>query len=254
MDLDALIAEAAAAWPDIAVDPAAVRAAFEAKEVAATAAGLAEIHLALACERGDPAAIAAFDRAYLDVVPVALAGMRLPAATIEDVRATVRDKLLAGGKLLAYAGQGRLRGLVQVTATRTAIDGIRRESREVALPTGMVAPGDVELSLIKAQYREAFVAGFATAVTQLAQRERNLMNLHFLGGVTLERLAQMYDVHRATVVRWIAAARETVLAGTRAHVAATLGAPAEELDEMFALVQSRVELSIERLLASVHVP
>ena len=180
--------------------------------------------------------------------------MRLPTAPIEDVRAIVRDKLLADGKLLAYAGQGRLRGLVQVTATRTAIDRIRRESREVELPTRLVAPGDVELSLIKAQYRDAFVAGFAEAVEQLAQRDRNLMNLHFLGGVTLERLAQMYDVHRATVVRWIAAAREAIFAGTRAHVAKTLGAPAEELDEMFALVQSRVELSMERLLASVHVP
>ncbi len=249
-----MIAEAAAAWPGVAVEPAAVRAAFEAKAIAASAAGLAEIHLALACERGDAAALAAFDRAYLDVVPVALAGMRLPTATIEDVRAIVRDKLLADGKLLAYAGQGRLRGLVQVTATRTAIDRIRRESREVELPTRLVAPGDVELSLIKAQYRDAFVAGFAEAVEQLAQRDRNLMNLHFLGGVTLERLAQMYDVHRATVVRWIAAAREAIFAGTRAHVAKTLGAPAEELDEMFALVQSRVELSMERLLASVHVP
>jgi RNA polymerase sigma-70 factor (ECF subfamily) len=252
--VDELITEAAARWPGVIVDPEAVRAACAAKELEPTVDGLAEIYLALACERGDAAAIAAFERAYLDVVPVALAGMRLPTATIEDVRAAVRDKLLAGGTLLAYAGRGRLRGLVQVTATRTAIDRIRRESREVALPGGMAAPGDLELSLIKAQYREAFVAGFAAAVQGLSQRERNLMHLHFLGGVTLERLAQMYGVHRATIVRWLAAARESVLAATRAHVAATLHAPAEELDEMFALVQSRVELSLDRLLASVHVP
>ena len=250
---DALIAEACARWPGIAVEPAAVRAAAEARE-ATTADGIAEIHLALACERGDAAAIAAFERAYLDVVPVALAGMRLPAATIEDVRAAVRDKLLVEKKLLGYAGRGRLRGLVQVTATRIAIDRIRKEQREVELPGGMAATGDVELSLIKAQYREAFVAGFQEAVKALDQRERNLMHLHFLGGVTLERLAQMYDVNRSTVVRWLATARTTVLEATRAHVAATIGAPADELDEMFALVQSRVELSVERLLASLHLP
>jgi RNA polymerase sigma-70 factor (ECF subfamily) len=241
-----LIVEAAAAWPGVTAE--AIAEALG--DRTPTAAGLAEIALALACARGDAAAIATFEKSYLDVVPQALSGMRLPAATIEDVRASVRDKLLVEGKLLGYAGQGRLRGLIQVTATRAAIDRIRRESREVELPAKLVSPGDVELSLIKAQYRGAFVAGFAEAVKSLPQRDRNLMNLHFLGGVTLERLAQMYDVHRATVVRWIAAAREAVLSGTRAHVAKTIGAPADELDEMFALVQSRVELSFDRLLHS----
>jgi RNA polymerase sigma-70 factor, ECF subfamily len=68
-----------------------------------------------------------------------------------------------------------------------------------------------------------------------SRRDRDLLRLHFLGGVTLEQLAQMYGVHRATVVRSLAAARQ-----------------ADELDEMFDLVASRVELSIERLLASVE--
>jgi len=52
-------------------------------------------------------------------------------------------------------------------------------------------------------------------------------------------------------VRWLAAAREAVNAATREYVASTLEAPADELDEMFDLVNSRVELSVERLLASV---
>ena len=225
-----------------------------------TAAAVGELHLAIACARGDGAAIAAFDRAYLDVVPQALAAMKLPAATVDDVRATVRDRLLIGDgerapRVLDYAGKGRLRGLIQVTATRAAIDRLRHEEREAELPGDdkLAAAGDVELSLIKAQYRDAFVAGFAAAVGGLERRDRNLLRLHFLGGVTLEQLAQMYGVHRATVVRWLAAAREAVLAATREQVAATLGgAPSEELDEMFALVKSRVELSVERLLASVE--
>jgi RNA polymerase sigma-70 factor (ECF subfamily) len=263
--LAGLCAEAAAAWPGVAVDPAAVVGALAAKLAgddppALTAAAAAEIHLALGCIRGDAAAITAFDRAYLDVVPQALAGMKLPHATVDDVRATVRDKLLlADGdrapRVLTYAGRGKLRGLIQVTATRTAIDRIRHEDREAELPADdkLVAAGDVELSLIKAQYRDAFVAGFAGAVAGLDRRDRNLLRLHFLGSVTLEQLAQMYGVHRATVVRWLAAARDKVMTATRDHVAASLAAPADELDEMFALVRSRVELSVERLLASVEV-
>jgi RNA polymerase sigma-70 factor (ECF subfamily) len=262
--LAALCGEAAAAWPGIEVAPAELIAALAEKLAGddpppLTAAAATEVHLAIACARGDEAAIAAFDRAYLAVVPQALAGMKLAAATVEDVRAAVRDKLLlADGarppRILDYAGRGRLRGLVQVTATRTAIDRIRLEEREAELPArDLAASADLALSLIKAQYRAAFAAGFARAVETASRRDRNLLRLHFLGGVTLEQLAQMYGVHRATVVRWLAAAREAVFAATREHVAGALKAPPEELDEMFALVQSRVELSVERLLASVEI-
>ena len=266
-DLDDVVAAAARAWPEVILDAREVKRVVEAKREAAMVAGdvapaldvanVAEIHLAIACARGDAAAISAFDRAYLDVVPVALAGMKLAAATVEDIRSSVRDRLLLadGGappRILDYAGRGRLRGLVQVSASRMAIDRIRLEEREAELPAREIAaPHDLELSLIKAQYRAAFVAGFAKAVATASRRDRNLLRLHFLGGVTLEQLATMYGVHRATVVRWIAAAREAVFGATRTHVAEAIGAPAEELDEMFDLVRSRVELSVDRLLASM---
>lgn len=261
--LAALCREAAAAWPGVRVSDEELVGALAEKLAGdepppLTAAAAAELYLALGCARGDEAAVVAFDRDYLSVVPQALAAMKLPAATVEDVRSAVRDKLLlADGdrrpRIVDYAGRGRLRGLVQVTATRTAIDRIRLEEREAELPArDFAAPTDVALSLIKAQYREAFRAGFARAVETASRRDRNLLRLHFLGGVTLEQLAQMYGVHRATVVRWLAAAREAVFGATREHVAQQLNAPADELDEMFDLVKSRVELSVERLLGSIE--
>lgn len=264
--LVALHAEAASAWPGVTVTATELveelgrKLATDGDEPPPlTGAAVGELYLAIACVRGDNAAIAAFDRDFLGVVPQALASMKLPAATVEDVRSAVRDKLLlADGdrrpRILHYAGRGRLRGLVQVTATRIAIDRIRLEEREAELPArDFAAPTDVALSLIKAQYRDAFRDGFARAVETASRRDRNLLRLHFLGGVTLEQLAQMYGVHRATVVRWLAAAREAVFGATREHVAKHLGAPDHELDEMFDLVKSRVELSVERLLGSVEV-
>lgn len=253
-DLDGLCRAACAKW-SLIVDPAEVRARWTDE---CTEAGVAELVLAIACARGDNAAVAIFDREYLEVVPQAVAQMKLPQATIDDIRSMVRDKLLLAdgerpARILEYAGRGRLRGLVQVSATRTALDRLRLEQREVELPAReRAAPTDVALSLIKAQYRAAFSAGFTEAIAKATRRDRNLLRLHFLGGMTLEQLAQMYDVHRATIVRWLAAARETVFAATRKHVETELRAPAEELDEMFELVRSRVELSVERLLASVE--
>ena len=49
-----------------------------------------------------------------------------------------------------------------------------------------IASGD---ELRTAQYREAFVAGFTASVAKLERRDRNLLRLHLLGGVTLEQLA-----------------------------------------------------------------
>nr|HEX4315952.1 hypothetical protein [Kofleriaceae bacterium] len=256
---------AAAAHPGIVVAPAELVAALATKLAAAdpppfVAADVAELHLALACARGDAPALRVFERDYLSVVAEALAPMRLPAATVDDVRSAVRDKLLvpadagATARVVDYAGRGRLRGLVHVTAVRLALDRIRRDARDAPLPDNdhLAAVADVELSLIKAEYRTAFAAGFTAAVGSLSSRDRNLLRLHLLGGVTLEQLAQMHGVNRATIVRWLAAARAALHDATRAHVAASLRAPADELDEMFELVRSRVELSVERLLASVE--
>src|SRR5436305_1377687 len=90
--------------------------------------------------------------------------------------------------------------------------------------------------------RQARVRRSTRAVAQRSRRDRNLLRLHLLGGVTLEQLAQMYSVHRATIVRWLAAARAALLDATRAQIADQVGAA--DLDEMFDLVRSRVELSI----------
>lgn len=195
-----------------------------------------ELELAEGCARGDAAAVEAFERDYLSIIPSALAGMRLAPAMIDDVRALTRERLLP--RLVAYAGKGKLRGLVQVTATRIAIDLVRRDGKLAALPAQLAAPGDLELSLIKAQYRAQFVDALRAAMAQLAARDRNLLHLHFLGGVTLERLATMYDVNRATIVRWLAAARAAVLDATRK----AMNVPKDEVEEIFALVASRVSL------------
>ncbi len=266
--LAALCDAAAAAWPDVAVSRAELTAAIEERLAVEeppplTDALAIELHLAIGCARGDPAAIGHLERSYLDVVPAALASMKLPAATVEDVRAAVRDKLLLPDgerrpRVLDYAGLGRLRGLVQVSAVRTAISLLRRGARELPVAADDVAArlatpdADAELALIKEQYRTAFAAAFGEAVQALDRRDRNLLRLHFLGGVTLERLAAMYGVHRATVVRWLAAARAALFAGTRDRMRAALGG-GDELDDALALIQSRLDVSVGRLLASVEV-
>jgi len=264
-----LAGAAEAAWPGVAVPRDALARAVVEKLAAADPPPLgpdlvSEVHLALGCAAGDAAAIAWFERRYLDVVPQALAHMRLPAATVDAMRAEVRDKLLVSGgdgppRVLAYAGLGRLRGLVQVSAVRAALDALRAEKRELpvasddlaALPSPDVDP---EMLLLKEQHRAVFRDAFAETVRDLEARDRNLLRLHFLGGVTLEQLAAMYGVHRATVVRWLADVRKRLLGGTRKRMQARLAVSGDELDSVMRLIESRLDVSVRRLLSSMEAP
>jgi RNA polymerase sigma-70 factor (ECF subfamily) len=258
--LGALVDAAARAWPMLAIDrPALARVLAERIAPARLADGepaAIELALARACADGHPAALAALERDYFAGVPAGLAHMRLPAAVIDDVLQLTRTRLLvaepgATPRILDYAGQGRLRGLVQVVAARAALDHARGKARfasDDGLADLAAVADDPELQYLKAHYREAWKAAFTAAAGELDARDRNLLRLHHLAGVTLEQLAAIYNVHRATVVRWLGDVRRRLLAGTRTRLGATLAVSSDELDSILALIGSRLEASVGRLL------
>src|SRR5688572_25476403 len=206
------------------VDPDAFAAFLAAHPAAAggdlSEEGRAELELAFACREGDAAALARFEARYLAQVPAALGHMKLQPALVDEVRQRVREKLLVGGRLAEYAGRGRLSGLVGVIAVRTAVSLLRQGKREIADTPAILdvaaAGADPALEMLKDRYRADFQAAFEEAVRGLESRERNLLRLQLLGGVTLEKIGEMYGVHRATVVRWMAKIRGDLLGATKA--------------------------------------
>jgi RNA polymerase sigma-70 factor (ECF subfamily) len=226
-----------------------------------THARVVELWLACAVEAGDAVAAREIDSRFIAPLEQTLARMRLDDAELDEVKQIVREKLLVRdtsgrARISEYAGQGRMAGLVQVIATREALSRIRRSKRDVhdadedgreleAPFAGAVDPG---LEALKAKYRTAFRAAFADAVAALSPKERNLLRMHLLGGVTLEQLAIMHGVHRASIVRWLKDARDAVLSKTKVGLARTLNVRADELESLHALAESRLDASIERLL------
>jgi RNA polymerase sigma-70 factor (ECF subfamily) len=221
---------------------------------------LVELALACALKAGDRAALLAFETRYLADLDRTLVRVKLDAAAFDEVKQKVREKLLvpdAEGRLRVeeYAGMGRLGGLVQVIATREALSIARATQKERPAgddPLGSRAAEawDVGIELGRAEYRAAFREAFAAAVSALDPRERNLLRMHLLGGVGLEPLAAQYGVHRATVVRWLASAREKLLAATRRGIQERLQIRTDELDSLMASAQSRLDVSVERFFAS----
>ncbi len=265
-------AQVAARWPSIAIEhdtfvafletlPAgagAVEAASEHDDEA-----LAELYLACGCHNRDAAAFAHFDANYLSVVPAALAHMRLPADTVDEVRQQVRHKLLLAEadelpKLARYAGQGKLRGLVQVIAVRCALSMLRKDQR--IAPGGddqllaMPSPeNDPELSFLKRRYRAEFKTSFQAAVQDLSSRDRNFLRLHLFGGMTVEQVGKVYGVHRATATRWLAKLRAQLLKDTQASLRKRLQVSQDEFDGLMELIQSRLDVSMQRVLETMDV-
>ncbi|HEY4058904.1 MAG TPA: hypothetical protein VGM39_19955 [Kofleriaceae bacterium] len=217
---------------------------------------LDDLYLAFGCTIGDENAVGEFDRSILRDIPRALRRGDMDSAHLEDTRQHVATKLLATTPpgIASYAGRGSLRGWVRVIAIRESgrlKDGTKQETpvADDAL-FDAVAQGIVpSQSLLKDAYRTSFKTSFEAALAALSIHDRLLLKQHFLDGLSIDRMAALHDVHRATAARWIAKLLETLLGDTRARLQSALHVNAAELDSVLRLIQSCMDASVGRALS-----
>lgn len=248
------------AWPRVTFDGAVVARWLGARwQNGAVLANASDVALAAACASGNSAAHEALRQTLSRLARVL---RRLPTSRVEpeDVCQALLDKLLVqrgdtAPGITRYGGTGPLEGWLRSGLVRTALN-LERQGRHEE-PTGLeelaraatlaAAP---ELAFVRAQYRTEFATAFRAALSELSSRDRNLLRLHHLNGVTLDALATMYKVHRATVARWLADAREQAMEGTRAAMLSTLEIAPDELSSLMRSLQSQLQVSLERALRS----
>jgi RNA polymerase sigma-70 factor (ECF subfamily) len=217
----------------------------------------ADIYLGVACIARVPAALAAFDREYIGRVPDVLAAKRMAAHAVDEIQQTVRERLLAGDPpyLATAIGRGSLAGLVAVIANRAALDWLRAHARaserdEPAVDDALAATGDPARDHLRARYAAALKLAFEAAIAELPARERTLLRLHLVDGLTIDDIARMYQIHRATAARQIERARDQVASSTRRAIARSDGVQAADLSELGTLIASQLDLSLSRVLAT----
>jgi RNA polymerase sigma-70 factor (ECF subfamily) len=254
-DVAKLFAEARATWPDLEVAPQVF-----AKRVAAsvaTGATLDQLHagdlyLACACTAGSRDALAVVERTMLADVPQFVGRFGRDAAFADECAQRLRIKLFVGdaAKIADYAGRGPLRAWVRVAAIRTAVNLLDAQD-VLAEPdpeaTAGLDPGSE--ALLKARDREHFRAALEATILALPAKERTLLRMHHVDGYTLDRLATIHRVHRATIARWLAAVRAEIVEGVRERLAVKLQLTPSEIDSLVAIVDSQLELSLSRLFA-----
>lgn len=215
-----------------------------------------ELDLALAwsCLRGDSAALVAFERDVFTPVAAALRRQLANDATIDEVIQRTRTHLLVGDepRLAAYAGRSRLVTWVRVVAGRLALNLVQREQRPLASLDEALAElpvtHDVDVELVRARFRGPFKAAIGEAITGLSAHERSLLRLHFIDGVTLPALAELYAVDRATVVRRLRSARRQIYDRARTTLGEALSLSTDEFDDIVHALDSVLSVSFDRLL------
>ena len=223
---------------------------------------LEDLYLTCACGHGDRAALEAFDQRFSEDLRIAHVRMGARAPGLEDYLQTIRRKLFAEQPpgILRYAGTGALRSWLRVTAVRVLLDMTRNmASREVATADNRfdavpAAEDDPELAYLKVSYRHAFREAFEEAATGLSPEARNVLRAHFVHGLGIDEIAATHGIHRATAARRLAKAREDLLRDTRRILLVRLSLSRDELASVMRLIESKLHVSVQRLLRTGGAP
>ncbi|MBL8939603.1 MAG: hypothetical protein JNM69_33890 [Archangium sp.] len=251
-------------WPQLQLDGAAFGAFLS--ERAVEGHGLASLHLedlflAWACLDEQRDAIAAFERFTRPLIALAV---RRDARDTDELIHQVHIKLLVaeGGRaprLADYTGVGPLKAFVMVMAMRCLADTRRSEERRREEHVG---DGWLELASIAgsstgpesrmqwAELEPHAARAVNDAMAALTVRQRTMLRLHYVEGISAEALGRMYGVHRATTTRWLVDARERVLELVQQQLRTSLELSTASLASLNQTLVGGLELSLPALVES----
>jgi RNA polymerase sigma-70 factor, ECF subfamily len=258
-DVEALYGAAVRELPGVRIDLAAFERAWASRAVSRDIdPKLAlDVLLAAGIEAGDGASL----RWLQAQVARAAGALRDEAQRSTDVESRVLELVAVGqperpARITEYAALGPLAAWVNVIVVRTARDLAARSPSSVARDLAEFAIAEIqtstsaELAPLKARLADDLGFAIRSAGGKLDQRSRTLLTLYYLEGVGLEGLARAWNVHRATISRWLATAREAFLADVRREFAVRAGVGSGEVDTLIRFVRSQLEVSVSRLFGT----
>jgi RNA polymerase sigma-70 factor (ECF subfamily) len=259
-----LCARGRAAFPQLVPDDEAfVRhlAGIEARDGGAPGgfadAAIDDLFLACACARGVAGAADAFDARCTPAIRAAAARVARTSAALDEIVQAVRDAVLvsragAPPRIAAYSGKGSLARWAAVTGQRIALMSVRSDRAEARARAGLAAeappPADPELAYLKAHYRDEFERALAGLLQGLSERDRAILRLNLVEGLSAERIGKMYGVSRSTAQRWVEDVRESIAGELQRLMRDRVGLSGSGVGSVARLVASQMDLSLSRLL------
>ncbi len=202
----------------------------------------------------NPAAIACFEQRVVPRVRASIRKLGVKATEAEEHLQTTRVRLFAedqGARLKTYRGLGTFEAFVTTVAVRAWYSArskgqtiVNDDAQLASLPAAV----DLERALARCGQQQHFATAFRQALAGLPPRERALLRLNLVEGASIDELAPMYLVSRATVARWLSTAKQLVQVRTIGLLSQRTKLVGEELDGLMASLESGFDLSLRRLV------
>jgi RNA polymerase sigma-70 factor, ECF subfamily len=253
--------EAAAQWPALGIDaPVFLRywaeriQPDEDVEAAVGGAHVADLLLACGCAAAVPSAIAEFDRILDARVGGWLSRVVTSPGFVDEVKQAARVRLLvereAGRARIAdYSGRGPLAAWVRVSVVHLALNLRRRDFRDLPVSDIALATEHPELRYLKGLDAPTLQEALRTAMASLSTRERNLLRLHHLDGMSTPEIAALFRTHRTTVRRQLNDCHGRLRDAVRTYLREQMGLADSSIDSLLRL-PGALDLSLTVFLAS----
>ena len=246
-----------AAFPEIALDPQLLAEfLLPRRSIAAvkSPAISADIYLACACQHNVPGALQEFLRAYGATIYSAARPIDPAPSFADEVRQRLAENLFVAPahqlpRISQYAGKGPLGSWVRSAARRIALrlhhqQRLRNNVGAAALATKLSAAHGPDLLYIDARHRQEFQEALQQAIADLPKRERLILRLHLLEGLSLSRIAKMQSVTQPTVSRWLQKARDDIVTTMRFSLRDRLGVNDSDFESIIGLLGSKLDFSL----------
>lgn len=214
-----------------------------------------ELLLVMACAEQDPCALAILEKEYFPHIRNKLTRTVSSSAKCDDLMQSLWEHLLiakddARPHICKFAGRGKLESWLRVVALRLASSFKPRLEEPIPVLTDKLYEAlpsrcpDPELRLLKETYKMEFSAAFREAIASLDSREQAVLMFNLVEGLRSEQIAEIYGVHRTTVIRWLSKAQAQVVERTVDAMKRSLSVADDELRSIFRLIQSQVSLKL----------
>src|SRR4051812_10435991 len=215
-----------------------------------------DVYLACACAARVRGAQAAFEARYGRVIRRPVSRVLDTADERQEAEQRAWQNLLVDcgdgpPRISQYLGRGPLEKWISVAAMRIAISFGRTESAERRLREKAIAEAsgvDPAALFSKGDLRDAFQSAVIEALAALKPRERLVMKLFLVSGMTLDAIGKSLGITRQAVSKTLARARETIIERVEASVQRTLKMTKEDLTSVLRYVASQLDVSISRVL------
>ncbi len=244
------------AWPDIVLTIESFAAHLRA--CGADAQGLSlfgsDLYFAAACAQGDKQALRLFDTQVVPVLDGQMARLGVADGSRDEVWQHVRVALLTGKRtIIRYSGRSPLlvwlRRVIQraAGAHRDARAAEQRSLERYWLQEIVVSHPDPEVAAMRNHHGADFQRALDDSLAALSDRSKDILRMHYLGGLNIDAIAAAYNVHRATVARWLSGIRSVLLANVRARLAETVRPTSSAFQTLVTAMRDEVRLDFPPL-------